>query len=75
LVTISSGLCRLIPMSRSSSTNYRGGPTHGGKTKVIDAGADLAGIVLSQVDLKRQVQYHDGGTYYNTAYQKYYDSG
>ena len=49
-----------------------------GLRQVIDAGADLAGILLSQVDLKRQAQYHYGGTYYtyyNSAYQKYYNSG
>jgi hypothetical protein len=40
----------------------------------MDAGADLAGIVLAQVDLKRQAQYRYGGdaynSYYNSAYQK-----
>ena len=49
-----------------------------GLRQVIDAGADLAGIVLTQVDLKRQAQYHYGATYYtyySSAYQKYYSSG
>jgi capsular exopolysaccharide synthesis family protein len=50
-----------------------------GLRQVIDAGADLAGIVLAQVDLKRQAQYRYGGdvynAYYNNAYQKYYANG
>jgi len=50
-----------------------------GLRQVLDAGADLAGIVLSQVDLKRQAQYRYGSdvyhSYYNSAYQKYYSSG
>ena len=50
-----------------------------GLRQVIDAGADLAGIVLTQVDLKRQAQYRYGGdayhAYYNSAYQKYYANG
>ena len=50
-----------------------------GLRQVIDAGADLAGIVLAQVDLKRQAQYRYGGdayqSYYNSAYQKYYANG
>ena len=49
-----------------------------GLRQVMDAGADLAGIVLTQVDLKRQAQYHYGATYYtyySSAYQKYYSSG
>ena len=50
-----------------------------GLRQVINAGADLAGIVLSQVDLKRQAQYRYGGdvynAYYHTAYQKYYANG
>jgi succinoglycan biosynthesis transport protein ExoP len=49
-----------------------------GLRQVLDAGADLAGSVLSQVDLKRQAQYHYGSsyyTYYNSAYQKYYNRG
>ena len=50
-----------------------------GLRQVLDAGADLAGIVLAQVDLKRQAQYRYGGdvynSYYNSAYQKYYANG
>jgi len=50
-----------------------------GLRQVLDAGADLAGIVLAQVDLKRQAQYRYGGdaynAYYNNAYQKYYANG
>ena len=50
-----------------------------GLRQVMDAGADLAGIVLAQVDLKRQAQYRYGGdaynSYYNSAYQKYYANG
>ena len=50
-----------------------------GLRQVIDAGADLAGIVLTQVDLKRQAQYRYGSNvyhgYYQHAYQKYYANG
>ena len=50
-----------------------------GLRQVIDAGGDIAGIVLAQVDLKRQAQYRYGGdvynAYYNNVYQKYYSSG
>lgn len=50
-----------------------------GLRQVIDAGADLAGILLTQVDLKRQAQYRYGGdmynAYYNNVYQKYYAKG
>ncbi len=49
-----------------------------GLRQVMDAGADLAGIVLTQVDLERQAQYHYGATYYtyySSAYQKYYGGG
>ena len=50
-----------------------------GLRQVIDAGADLAGIVLAQVDLKRQAQYRYGSNvyhgYYQSAYQKYYANG
>ena len=37
-----------------------------GLRQVMDAGADLAGIVLTQVDLKRQAQYRYGGDVYNS---------
>ena len=46
-----------------------------GVRQVLDAGADLAGIVLTQVDLRKQAQYPYGSAYYGTydsAYRKYY---
>ena len=50
-----------------------------GLRQVMDAGADLAGIVLAQVDLKRQAQYRYSGdaynSYYNSAYRKYHANG
>ncbi len=50
-----------------------------GLRQVIDAGADLAGILLTQVDLKRLAQYRYGGdiyiAYFHNVYQKYYAKG
>lgn len=46
-----------------------------GVRQVLDAGADLAGIVLTQVDMRKQAQYPYGSAYYGTyhsAYRKYY---
>lgn len=43
-----------------------------GLRQVIDAGADLAGIVLSHVDIKRQSQYSHGGNTYHNYYAGYY---
>ena len=48
-----------------------------GVRQVLDAGADLAGIVLTQVDMRKQAQYPYGSAYYGTyhsAYRKYYSS-
>ena len=50
-----------------------------GLRQVIDAGADLAGIVLTQVDLRKQALYHYGDwryyAYYINSYEKQYSSG
>ena len=41
--------------------------------QVIDAGADLLGALLTQVDAKKHAQYHYGNSaYYYGAYRKYY---
>lgn len=43
----------------------------------LEAGAPLAGVALTQVNIKRHAQYHyaDSGHYYNKSYQKYYTEG
>lgn len=43
----------------------------------LEAGAHIAGIVLSYVDVKKHAQYTyaDSGHYYNKAYRKYYTAG
>ena len=50
-----------------------------GLRQVIDAGADLAGIVLAQVDLRKQAMYNYGDwryyAYYIDSYEKKYNSG
>ena len=44
-----------------------------GLKQVIDAGCDLAGVVLSQVDVKKHSQYGYGDSgYYHGNYRKYY---
>ena len=44
-----------------------------GLKQVIDAGCDLAGVVLSQVDVKKHSQYGYGDSgYYHGSYRKYY---
>jgi len=41
--------------------------------QILDAGADLLGTVLTQVDAKKHSQYHYGNSaYYYGAYKKYY---
>ncbi len=49
-----------------------------GVRQVLDAGADLAGIVLTRVDLRKQAKYPYSTSayysYYNAAYRKYYGS-
>ncbi|MBI3453234.1 MAG: polysaccharide biosynthesis tyrosine autokinase, partial [Rhodospirillales bacterium] len=45
-----------------------------GIKQIVDSGADLAGIVLTQVDTKRHAQYDysDSGYYHYGGYKKYY---
>lgn len=45
-----------------------------GLKSALEAGARLAGVVLSYVDVKKHAQYTyaDSGHYYNKAYRKYY---
>jgi capsular exopolysaccharide synthesis family protein len=57
---------------------------HWGKTRrndvllgarvLLDAGADIAGVVLSQVDVRKHAKYdfRDSGHYYDQRYTKYY---
>lgn len=44
-----------------------------GVQQIVDAGGDLAGVALTQVDVKKHARYgfSDSG-YYHTAYRKYY---
>jgi capsular exopolysaccharide synthesis family protein len=48
-----------------------------GVKQMIEAGADLAGLVLNRVDVKRHAQYgyRDSGHYYDDKYTKYYNAG
>ena len=48
-----------------------------GVKQLIEAGADLAGLVLNRVDVKRHAQYgyRDSGHYYDDKYTKYYNAG
>jgi polysaccharide biosynthesis transport protein len=48
-----------------------------GVKQLIEAGADLAGLVLTRVDVKRHAQYgyRDSGHYYDDKYTKYYNAG
>jgi polysaccharide biosynthesis transport protein len=48
-----------------------------GVKQLIEAGADLAGLVLNRVDVKRHAQYgySDSGHYYDDKYTKYYNAG
>jgi succinoglycan biosynthesis transport protein ExoP len=48
-----------------------------GVKQLIEAGADLAGLVLTRVDVKRHAQYgyRDSGHYYDHKYTKYYNAG
>ena len=41
---------------------------------LVEAGADVAGSVLTRVDVKRHAQYDyaDSGSYYLGSYRKYY---
>ena len=45
-----------------------------GLKHVVDAGADVAGSVLTRVDVRRHAQYDyaDSGNYYIGSYRKYY---
>ncbi|MEQ9349251.1 MAG: protein tyrosine kinase, partial [Alphaproteobacteria bacterium] len=45
-----------------------------GLKQTLDAGADLAGVVLTQVDVRKHAQYtySDSGYYYYGAYSRYY---
>ena len=48
-----------------------------GVKQLIEAGADMAGIVLSQVNVKKHAGYgyRDSGYYYDDKYTKYYHQG
>jgi succinoglycan biosynthesis transport protein ExoP len=45
-----------------------------GVKQLIEAGADMGGIVLSQVNAKKHARYgyRDSGYYYDDKYTKYY---
>jgi hypothetical protein len=43
----------------------------------VEAGADMAGLVLSRVNVRKHARYNyrDSGYYYDDKYTKYYNAG
>ena len=48
-----------------------------GVKQLVEAGADMAGLVLSRVNVRKHARYHyrDSGYYYDDKYTKYYNAG
>ena len=48
-----------------------------GVKQLVEAGADMAGLVLSRVNVRKHARYgyRDSGYYYDDKYTKYYNNG
>jgi Mrp family chromosome partitioning ATPase len=48
-----------------------------GVKQLVEAGADMAGLVLSRVNVRKHARYsyRDSGYYYDDKYTKYYSAG